>query len=244
MTPSIDTQSVTNLGVTDAVVGAQIDPHFLGTTYYVEYGTSTEYSLGRVPAPPGTVLGGGEAHSDQPASETLSGLTPGTLYHFRFVAQSENQKGETRTTDGADQTFTTFASNGLSGLPDARVYEQVSPLEPNGNGAGGIARANEFKVGYGVAESEGNRVLYFQRGSFGETHSGYDVYSVSSREPQTGWKTSAALPPGCGSAPRTSRARSPPRSCPRRISRTSCSERLAGSEPETALNRAQKTRKH
>jgi len=196
--PSIDSQSVTNLGVTDALVGAQINPHFLGTRYYVEYGTSTEYSLGKVPAPPGAVLSGGGVQGDQPASVTLSGLTPAMLYHFRFVAQSENEKGETRTTYGADQTFTTFASSGLSGLPDGRVYEQVSPLEANGNGAGGIARANEFNVGYGVAEREGNRVLYFQRGSFAETHSGYDVYSVSTRGPQTGWKTSAALPPGCG----------------------------------------------
>jgi hypothetical protein len=194
--PSIDAQSVTNLGVTEAVVGAQIDPHFLGTKYYVEYGTSTEYSLGKVPAPPGTVLGGGMVQSDQPASVTLSGLTPGTVYHFRFVAQSEDKKGETRTTYGADRTFTPFASSGLAGLPDGRVYEQVSPLEANGNGAGGITRVNEFNVGYGLAESAGNRVFYFQRGSFGETRSGYDVYSVSTREP-TGWKTSAALPPGC-----------------------------------------------
>jgi hypothetical protein len=195
--PTIDSQSLSDLGITDAVPRAQVNPHFLKSTYYVEYGTTIEYSH-EVPAPPGTALGGGEVGTDQPASVILSGLTPGTDYHYRFVAQSENGKGESRTTDGPDQTFRTFPSGGLSGLPDGRVYEQVSPLEANGNEAGAATQGSEVHAQYGIASADGNHVLYSQRGPFGETHSGNDLFSVSTRGPRSGWDTSAAVPPGCG----------------------------------------------
>jgi hypothetical protein len=57
----------------------------------------------------------------------LSGLAPGTVYHYRVVAR--NALGST---PGADATFST-PSGGASagGLPDERAYELVSPL---GNG--------------------------------------------------------------------------------------------------------------
>ncbi|MCW3020502.1 MAG: hypothetical protein JWN10_2810, partial [Solirubrobacterales bacterium] len=191
--PSIDSESVSSLGVTDAAVRAQISPHFLETTYYVQYGTDTSYSLGDVPAPPGTVLGGGEVQADQPASVTLSALTPGTLYHYRVVAQ-----GKGGTAFGADQTFTTFASGEVSGLPDGRIYEQVSSLKKAGNEAG-IENFASGEVGfaYGADSADGEHVVYKQVGPSGETHSGTDFYSVSSRD-ATGWNVSAVLPPGCG----------------------------------------------
>lgn len=192
--PSIDSESVSSLGVTDATVRAEISPHFLETTYYVQYGTDTSYSLGDVPVPPGTVLGGGEVQTDQPASVTLSGLTPGTLYHYRFLAQSKGG-----TTIGADQTFTTFPSGAAVGLPDGRVYEQVSSMKKAGNEAG-IETSGSGEVGfaYGVASADGEHVVYKQVGPSGETHSGTDFYSVSSRDATAGWNVSAVLPPGCG----------------------------------------------
>jgi NHL repeat-containing protein len=197
--PSIDTESVTSLGATEATLGAQIDPHFLKTVYYVEYGPSTEYSLGRVPASPATIaLGGGVVQADEPAAVALDGLTPGTTYHFRFVAESETAKGETLTSRGPDRSFTTFAAGASAGLPDGRVYEQASPLHSNGNETGvGVNGSVVFRE-YGVASPDGERVLFFQQGSLGETRSGYDIYSVSTRDAQTGWHASAALPPGCG----------------------------------------------
>jgi hypothetical protein len=192
--PSIDSQSVTDLGVSEAVVGAQIDPHFLATRYYAEYGTDTSYSLGDVPTAPGATLGGGEVQADQPASVTLPDLAPGTLYHYRFVAESK-----AGTARGPDETFTTFTPPTLSGLPDGRVYEQVSSQKKNGNEAGIELQSGGLVPGYAVATPDGERVVFFQVGPSGETSSGTDLYSVATRNPQTGWQVSAALPPGFGS---------------------------------------------
>jgi hypothetical protein len=48
---------------------------------------------------------------------------------------------------------------------------------------------------YADASAAGDRVAYSQDGPFGVTSSGADEYSVSSRNPSSGWETSAVLPP-------------------------------------------------
>lgn len=82
---------------------------------------------------------------------------------------------------------------GAPGLPDGRVYEQVSPIQKNGSEAG----APRGTVGYAVASRGGDSVLYYQSGPFGQTASGTDEYSVS-RRAADGWSASAALPPAFG----------------------------------------------
>jgi hypothetical protein len=196
--PSIDAESVAELGEESAELEAQINPFFLETTYRVQYAPADGYRPsepdpyagpggGEAPSAP-EVLGGGAVIGDQPARATLPGLSPGTVYHYRFVARSSAGP-----VDGLDQTFSTFRPGGLAGLPDDRVYEQVSPRQKNGNDAGvvGLGAA----AGYADASAAGDRVAYFQSGPFGETSSGADLYSVSGRNPSSGWETNAALPP-------------------------------------------------
>jgi hypothetical protein len=66
----------------------------------------------------------------------------------------------------------------------------VSPTVKNGNQAGaGVEAVNA----YGVASSDGNRVLYWNSGPIGETSSGIDHFSVSTRSP-SGWTARGALP--------------------------------------------------
>ena len=77
-----------------------------------------------------------------------------------------------------------------AGLPDGRVYEQVSPARKNGNQAGAAARGANA---YGVSSPDGSRVLYWNSGPIGEATSGVDNFSVSARSPG-GWSTRAALP--------------------------------------------------
>ena len=202
--PSIDAESVVELGEESATVQAQINPFFLETSYRVQYVPDSGY-LPSAPEPeryagPGggeapvlaETLGGGATLGDRPASVTLPELSPGTAYHYRFVAGSS-----AGTTYGQDQIFTTFKPGGLAGLPDSRVYEQVSPQQKNGNNAGVLVEAGQNHVAalYASANGGGDRVAYYQDGPFGETSSGADLYSVSSRNPSAGWKTSAALPP-------------------------------------------------
>ena len=91
-------------------LSAEINPNFADTTYYFEYVDAADYnpsardpySAGtQVPVPPGTDIG--SSNTDQSASVDLTGLAATTTYHFRVVAI--NSVG---TTDGADQTFTTY----------------------------------------------------------------------------------------------------------------------------------------
>jgi DNA-binding beta-propeller fold protein YncE len=199
--PAIDAETVTELGEESATVEAQINPFFLETTYRVQYAPDSGYNPsapeperyagpggGEAPAQ-AQVLGGGAVLGDQPARLTVAGLSPDTLYHYRFVAHSSAGT----TYYSPDRTFATFQPGGLSGLPDGRVYEQVSPQQKNGNNAGVVGQGEA--AGYADTSAGGDRVAYFQDGPFGETSSGADEYSVSARDPSSGWETSAALPP-------------------------------------------------
>jgi DNA-binding beta-propeller fold protein YncE len=199
--PSIDAESVAELGEESAAVEAQINPYFLKTTYRVQYVPDSGYNPsapepkryeghggGEAPSAP-EVLGGGAVLGDQPAHVIIGGLSPGTAYHYRFVAN--NSAGTT--SYGPDRTLATFRPGGLAGLPDGRVYEQVSPPQKNGNNAGVVEQGGA--AGYADASAAEDRFAYFQDGPFGETSSGADEYSVSTRNPSAGWETSAALPP-------------------------------------------------
>jgi hypothetical protein len=84
-----------------ATISGTVDTSGLPTTYGFEIGTSTDYG-------PATGLGSvGAGLSETPVSLALTGLLPGTTYHYRLTAT--NLDG---TSYGADETFTTavFAS--------------------------------------------------------------------------------------------------------------------------------------
>jgi hypothetical protein len=83
------------------------------------------------------------------------------------------------------------------GLPDNRVYEQVSPTDKNGNQAG--ANTNrEFQFGgwahYALAAADGNGVLFEGSGPMGETTTGYNLYFEAQRS-AAGWSTRPIMPP-------------------------------------------------
>jgi hypothetical protein len=123
LAPSISNESSANVGSSEATVSAQIDAQSLPTTYRVEYGIGITYaaSTSEESASAGSAAIGVQVQ--------LSGLQPSTVYHYRFVAESEAGK-----TEGSDATFTTTAAVGSSAslLPDERYYELVSP--PSGVG--------------------------------------------------------------------------------------------------------------
>lgn len=86
--PTISAISVTGITTTGATINFTVTP---AGTNQVEYGTTVAY--GSV-----NVEGGGSG----PMTKPLTGLTTGTLYHYRIRATANNQ-----TTYTSDRTFTT-----------------------------------------------------------------------------------------------------------------------------------------
>ena len=95
--PTATTGAGTPTSGTTATLQGTVNPNGTATEYFFNYGTTVSYGLetGKTDAGSGT--------SNVAASSGVTGLTPGTTYHFQVVA--ENSEGAT--TEGADQTFTT-----------------------------------------------------------------------------------------------------------------------------------------
>ncbi|HEX7310380.1 MAG TPA: hypothetical protein VF232_04310 [Gaiellaceae bacterium] len=100
--PTAITGPVTALGTTTATVTGTVNPGGLTTSRYFEYGTTTSY--GSTTASVG--IGSGTANVA--VSAALTGLAPGTTYHYRVVATNS-----TGTSRGADGIFATPAAPGV-----------------------------------------------------------------------------------------------------------------------------------
>ena len=105
-TTSAATAPLVTTGGTDAIrrdsanVNGHIDANGAPTTYWFQYGATTSYGQQT------STHGIGSGTRDRHVEAHLSGLTAGTTYHYRLVAQ--NSAG---TSNGQDQTFTTRSSN-------------------------------------------------------------------------------------------------------------------------------------
>ena len=98
--PTTTTTSATSIASGSATLNGTVNPNAADTTVTFEYGITVSYgsSLTAIESPlTGT--------ADQAVSASLTGLTPGTTYHFR--AKAVNSVG---TSYGDSRTFTTLAS--------------------------------------------------------------------------------------------------------------------------------------
>jgi hypothetical protein len=93
--PAATTGSASSVGMTTVTLTGSVLTEAIGTVYF-QYGPNTAYGASTVHQP----VGG--STSTRSIATNLSGLSPGTIYHFRVVA--ENAGGPSF---GADQTFTT-----------------------------------------------------------------------------------------------------------------------------------------
>jgi hypothetical protein len=148
--PAVITGTATNITTTGATLGGTVDAGDLPTTWYVSYGPTTGYGHITQTQALSAQLGA------QTVSATLSGLLPGTTYHFQVVAV--NAFG---TVAGGDRTFTTApASQPSPSLSGLRVAPQklsitgrkvngkcVKPTKKNGSDTR-CSRAIELKISY------------------------------------------------------------------------------------------------
>lgn len=94
--PTVTTGAATKVTQTSAVLNGTVNPNGSKTTYSFQVGPTTAYGSST------TVKSAGKGTAAVAATGTVTGLTPGTVYHYRITAT--NGSGSTV---GADRTFTT-----------------------------------------------------------------------------------------------------------------------------------------
>lgn len=95
--PTVTTGAATSISTTGATLNGTVNPQNKSTAWHFEYGTDLTYGS----STPGA--SGLTGATDQAVSDAITGLQPGTTYHYRLVGT--NSSG---TATGADQTFTTL----------------------------------------------------------------------------------------------------------------------------------------
>ena len=118
------TDAPANVMETSATLRGSVNPLGFATTYYFDWGPSTDYG-NRIPATP---LDAGSGSEPQAVSQELTGLAPGTTVHYRLVAA--NVFGSAA---AGDQAFTTLGppqaqptTVPLIGAPTARTFAGVT----------------------------------------------------------------------------------------------------------------------
>ncbi len=192
--PSLTTEFVTDVTEATATVHAQVNPELFDTHYYVQWGTEScaghPGACADTPASPGVDIGSGRRNKDE--STELRGLTPGTLYHFRWIAS--NERG---TVEGPEHSFTTTPVSAPLKLPDGRAWEMVSPVEKNGAHIVGIY-GSEFQLGSGAlmqTSPNGNAVAYIAIGAFGDARGASRGSNYIATRGPDGWSTQDVTPP-------------------------------------------------
>ena len=147
--PAAITGPVTSVGPTTATVTGSVNPNGQATTWYVDYGTSTSYGT----KTPNVSAGSGTANTA--VSANLTGLTPGTTYHYRVVAT--NSSGTAR---GADGIFTTSAAPvAVTGSATSITVTSATlngTVDPN-------SRATSWYFEYGTSTSYGTKTAAEER---------------------------------------------------------------------------------
>ena len=177
--PTIVKTTVSKVSTEAATLGALINPQGLPGKFHFEYGPS-DCSVNTCTAlPEGTLEPGTSAMAVQ---TPLEGLTPGTTYHLRVVA--ENADG---VKPGPDRIFATYTPP-FEGLPDNRAYEQASPVQKNAADARGM-------VEWTKAADDGNAVSFLSSSGLGGGVGEQDVPSYVASRGESDWSTQALLAP-------------------------------------------------
>ncbi len=161
--PSVVSTSALDVAGNSATLRGQVNPNTFATTYRIEYGLGdcAVSACTSIPLPDAPI---GSGHHPVKVSQIVTGLQPGTTYHYRIVAT--NSEG---VTEGPDHTIVTQLS-GLDFQPaDNRAWEMVSPPDKHGGSLIlGLRSVHAAEDGNGItyesfgsveAAPEGNRAL-------------------------------------------------------------------------------------
>jgi hypothetical protein len=163
--PAVTTGAASRTSVHGARLNGRINPHGAATTWHFEYGLTTAYSAS---TPARTVRSRTTGVHVQAA---IAGLTPGTRYHFRLVAQ--NAAG---TTAGRDRSFVTKPpprALTLAATPNPVRFGRAATLQGTLTGAANAGRqvqllARPFPFA-GAFTATGSAVVTNAQGAFAIT---------------------------------------------------------------------------
>jgi hypothetical protein len=224
--PSITTQYAVGVDPEDATVRAAINPHFWADTrYYVEYGLGKCSEGGctlRQPLPPGVLVSKTAKGSPVTTGDVLlEGLAPGSVYHYRFVAQGGGGGpvrggGGQVGSDGAEASFRTPAlpdsapqgcanealrSGPAAALPDCRAYEMVSPVDKDGADIHDLRSIGEFSVALYQPATDGESIAYSSYRAFAGAPAGGSSLQYVAKRSSSGWETESISPPHDSKSP-------------------------------------------
>ena len=150
--PTVTTGSASSGSSTSFTLNGTVNPQGASTTYYFEYGTTSNYGSNT-----GT-RSAGSGWSDTSVDGYITGLAANTIYHYRLVATNG-----TGTTDGADQTFTTSAAAPTAATGTATSVGSTSAtlngtVNPNGS-------ATTYSFEYGTTTGYGSATTTASAGS-------------------------------------------------------------------------------
>ncbi len=191
------TPTVTNIASTSATIDVPLSSSAGATEpfeYYVQYGTQPAVYTSQTPAVSVNLASGSTTAESIP----MTGLTPGTVYHYRVVLVTEEPgfAGET-SYSGADQQFDT--GSGLGGPSPQRRLERIAPAGSAGlRSTASIRRGGRVSLGVPA----GSALQYW---TVANRPIGSQTTLVNA-EPGSAW-TSAAVPAGPGAAVVTDRCR-------------------------------------
>lgn len=163
--PSATTGGASAITDTGATLAGTVNPQGLTTGYEFQYGTTTAYGQHS----DATSAGAGSA--DVPVTAPLTGLTPGTVYHYRVIATNDGG-----TTVGADQTFTT---TGTAPPPSPKATVTTGSATPSTSGATLTGALNPNGVATSYYFEFGTTANYGQQTPPGDAGSGTQAVSVS-----------------------------------------------------------------
>ncbi len=185
--PTVVTGNPSTSSHAEATLKGSVNPEGVTvTSCQFEYGTDASYGH-TVPCP----ISPGSGNVPVAEAAVISGLEVGVLYHYRLAVSTANGPS-----NGLDQTFVTgivWPGTG-TGLPDGRIYDEVSPPNKFGN--------QLFSNGAFVAP-DGQAVMYSATGALGEnaSNAAFDPEFVSVRTSH-GWVARSAMPlPAAGLSP-------------------------------------------
>jgi hypothetical protein len=118
--PGATTGSPAGLGLREATLTGTVDPNGETTAYSFQYGLTSAYGLQTAPA---TVPAGS---APVPVSTQLSGLAPGTVFHYRIVASHGHFASY-----GADATLVTLPLRQQRSRVKARTSPRRSHRRPH-----------------------------------------------------------------------------------------------------------------